>query len=148
MTDRKEMYEIIEKADYCHMAVCRDHSPYVIPMNYGFSGGKIYLHSANQGLKIDILKENPYVCISIMQGAELKKSSSPCKYSMRYQSILIYGKAQFLAEGDKKREALKQIILHHDRDTGQDQWDLNHDSPDFLTIIQVEIEKITGKKSA
>ena len=59
ITDSKEIRQIIEDAVYCNVAMCQNNNPYVVPMNFGFQEDCIYLHSVNEGWKIDILKENP-----------------------------------------------------------------------------------------
>ena len=57
ITDRTEIEAIISKCQWCHMAmVGPGNQPYVIPMNYGYREGVIYLHGAQKGKKIDSFK--------------------------------------------------------------------------------------------
>ena len=57
---QQEIDEIIKKCQVCHIAMADpDGIPYVIPMNFGYRNGIIYLHSSRHGKKIDILKANP-----------------------------------------------------------------------------------------
>ena len=145
--DRIEMNEIIRGASFCHLAMSHNDIPYVVPMNFGFHDQCIYLHSANEGLKIDILKNNPQVCIEIVQYAQLVKSSDACKYSMKYRSVLIYGKAEFLSDRFEKKNAFGFIVKHYDKNIKADEVKYSSAILDKLMIIKVRIEQMTGKKS-
>lgn len=146
ITNIKEINEIIMEADFCNVAMSKNNTPYLIPMNYGFHEPFIYLHSANKGLKIDILRRNPQVCIGIVRNVKIEKMPDVCKTSMKYSSVIIFGKAEFLTDKDEKSEALSHIVQHYEQDVSRDK--LNFDEYEFnrVTVLKVRIEKITGKK--
>jgi len=145
--DIKEMNEIIRKSVFCNVAMSRNNIPYIVPMNFGFHEQCIFLHSANEGLKIDILKENPLVCIEIIPDAQLVKSKDQCNSSMKYRSVLISGKVEFLSAESEKKKALGYIVQHYDKNIKEDELDLSNYNFDRLIVLKVKIEKVTGKKS-
>ena len=145
--DIKEMNEIIRKTVFCNVAMSRNNIPYIVPMNFGFHEQCIFLHSANEGLKIDILKENPLVCIEIIPDAQLVKSKDQCNSSMKYRSVLISGKVEFLSAELDKKKALGYIVQHYDKNIKEDELDLSNYNFDRLIVLKVKIEKVTGKKS-
>ncbi len=142
----KEINKIIMEADFCNVAMSKNNTPYLVPMNYGFHEPYIYLHSANEGLKIDILRRNPQVCIGIVGDVKLEKSSDVCKTSMKYSSVIIFGKAEFLSDKDDKNKALSHIVQHYEQDVSRDNLNIDESELNRVTVLKVRIEKITGKK--
>jgi len=145
--DIKEMTEIIRESAFCNVAMSRNNIPYIVPMNFGFHEQCIFLHSANKGLKIDILRENPLVCIAIIPDAQLVKSKDQCNNSMKYRSVLISGKVEFLSAESEKKKALGYIVQHYDNNIKEDELDLSNYNLDKLIVLKVKIKKVTGKKS-
>ena len=147
IVDKKVMVSIIEKAMICRVGMCWQDEPYVIPMNFGYRDNYIYLHSAREGRKLDILRSNDKVCIEFDVDVELVQSQEACKTSMNYQSVLIFGKAVILKDVVEKKRAL-DIIMHHAY--GHHSPSLFHYSEDILEkliIIKVKVEEMTGKES-
>ena len=113
LTYKPEIEDIINKCDTCHVSmVDKDNMPYVLPMNFGYREEVIYLHSAPQGKKIDIIKNNPNVCIAFSADHHLRwqHEKVACSYSMKYRSVLAQGKIEFITDIDKKIEALNIIM--------------------------------------
>ncbi|MDY0382771.1 MAG: pyridoxamine 5'-phosphate oxidase family protein, partial [Atribacterota bacterium] len=92
ITSMEEIKDIIKEALFCNIAMCRSNIPYLVPMNFGFDGQYFYLHSAPEGLKLDILKENPRVCIEITQDLKIIPSTDVCKTGMKYSSVIVSGR--------------------------------------------------------
>ncbi len=145
--DIKEMNEIIREADFCNVAMSRNNIPYIVPMNFGFHESCIYLHSANKGLKIDILKENPVVCIEIVRDAQLVKYGNQCNNSMKYRSVLIFGKVEILSDKLEKEKALSYIVKHLDKNFREDELEFTAHQVEKVAVLKIKIETITGKKS-
>ena len=62
-TDKEQIESIIRQSDVCFVGMAdTDGTPYVLPMNFGYKDGVIYLHSAQDGRSISILERNPKVC--------------------------------------------------------------------------------------
>lgn len=53
-----------------------DGYPYAVPVNYVFIDGKIYIHSAKYGYKIDALKQNDKVCLPLFLIRRLSRINS------------------------------------------------------------------------
>jgi nitroimidazol reductase NimA-like FMN-containing flavoprotein (pyridoxamine 5'-phosphate oxidase superfamily) len=120
-------------------------------MNFGFDGQYFYLHSAPEGLKIDILKENPWVCIEITQDLKIIPSADVCNTGMKYSSVIVSGRVEFLSGKAERIDALRCIIKHLYKDmtdNGENGIQFNEEHLDGLVIIRVKPEKITGKWSA
>lgn len=150
ISDIKVIKNIIKEADFCNVAMSENNMPYVVPMNFGFDQESLYLHSANEGLKIDILQSNPNVCLGIVNDAKVEKTSDVCKTTMKYKSVIIFGKAQFITDNCEKEKALKIIINHYygdNRDFVERESKFNQTVLEKIVILKVKIEKIRGKQS-
>jgi len=108
-TDQNEIEEIIRECSYCSVAmVDQEGNPYVVPMNFAYKDGVIYMHSGPEGRKAKIIAHNPTVCISFCEGHELVYQSEQiaCSYSMKSRSVMCVGKVQLIEDLEEKRSAL------------------------------------------
>jgi uncharacterized protein len=116
ITTDTEIREIIANARWCHVAMTDlQGMPYVIPLNFGFREDVIYLHGAGHGKKIDILKQNPDVCINFSIDHELRYQNEEvaCSWSMKYRSVLAYGKVEFIEDPVEKTAALDIVMSQY-----------------------------------
>ncbi|HEY9247384.1 MAG TPA: pyridoxamine 5'-phosphate oxidase family protein [Candidatus Methanoperedens sp.] len=141
--DKEEIESVISKCDICRIALCDNNTPYIVPVCFGHMGNFLYLHSAPDGKKIDIIKKNNRVCFEFDTGEGLIKSENPCDWGMKYHSVIGSGKAFFIEDPEEKTRALNIIAKHYSGDAHESQ----KNSVDNVTVIKVEIENITGKKS-
>ena len=140
--DKSVIETIIQKADVCRVALCNDGLPYIVPMNFGYKEGCLFLHSAREGKKIDMLKNNNKVCFEIDCGFELVKAEQGCDWGMNYQSVIGFGKA-FLVEGfDQKKKGLDVIMEKY---SGGRSFEYSERAVNNVIIIKVEIDSMTGK---
>lgn len=116
ITDKKEIDAIIAKCDICFVGLAdTDGTPYVLPMNFGYKDGTVYLHSAQQGRSIDIISRNPKVCITFSADHALvfQHPQVACSYRMRSTSVIGWGSVVYEEDLDKKREALDIIMKQY-----------------------------------
>ena len=87
----------------------------LLPMNFGYKDGVIYLHSAQDGRSISILERNPKVCItfSIDHALVFQHPEVACSYRMRSKSVIAWGKVAYEEDFDKKVEALDIIMKQY-----------------------------------
>ena len=136
---------IISCCEVCYVGmVDEDNLPYVLPFNFGIKDDIIYLHSAPEGRKIDILNTKPDVCIAFSTGHELyhQHEQVACSYGMKFKSVLVSGKVSFIEDYDAKIEALN-IIMHHYTPR---EFAYNAPAVNNVKVFKVQIEKISGKK--
>lgn len=144
ITDQQEIDSIIKKCDVCYVSmVDENHQPYVLPFNFGYLDGKIVLHSSKNGKKIDVLKNNPSVCVAFSTDHELRHQSEKmaCSYSMKYRSVLAFGKIEFVDEADKKIDLLNLLMAQYT------QREFTYSAPAVreVCVYVVNVEKFTAK---
>ncbi|HBW38785.1 pyridoxamine 5'-phosphate oxidase family protein [Desulfosporosinus sp. BICA1-9] len=143
ITQQNEMDEIMEKAQVCRLAVSYHDMPYIIPMNFGYSNQVLYFHSAGEGLKLSILRENPQASFEVDINTEIVPSEHGCDWSMRYQSVVGFGEVEFIEGIEAKREGMTIIMQHY-----SDKVSVFKDSQlAGVTLFKLKINTMTGKKS-
>lgn len=147
MTSRPEdIRSIIDKCEACYVGmVDLEGKPYVLPFNFGFADGVIYLHSAGEGKKIDSLRQNPEVCVAFSTDHQLFHRHEPvaCSYGMKYRSVLAHGKVVFIEDYEEKEKVLNIIMRKY---TGQD-FSFNAPAVNNVCVYKVEVTKFEGKES-
>ena len=144
-TDREKMREILEKGLVCHLAMVDDGKPYMVSMNYGFVDDTIYLHSALEGRKIDILRKNPDVCFQVYTGNRLTTGPDACgDWTMKYRSVTGFGRATLIEDDNEKIPAMHVIMSQY---TTKGPFDFSPQRVAQTIVIRIDIDEMTGKVS-
>ncbi|HPI98048.1 MAG TPA: pyridoxamine 5'-phosphate oxidase family protein [Synergistales bacterium] len=142
ITDVKEMESILERGQVCHLGLSMDGQPYVVPMNYGYRDGYLYLHSAPIGQKVDMARKNPRVCFEVDVDVEVFSDPEPCEWGCRYQSVIGTGWVEFLEKMEDKSEALNVLMEHY---AGKS-FEFPPQALSRVLVWKVKVDTLTGKK--
>ena len=112
-------------------------------MNFGFDGKFLYLHTGSRSRKVDIIKRNPLICFQADVDTELAKAETPCKWGMKYRSVIGEGKAEFVTGREEKIRCLDVIMRHY----GWDKQGFSEQVLDKVTVIKVIINSINFKSA-
>lgn len=140
-----EKEDIIKRCKVCNVAmVDSDGMPYVLPFNFTYNEGVLYLHSAPEGKKIDILNQNPNICVSFSTDHAMHHQNEEvaCSYSMRYRSVLIYGKVHFIEDIKQKEDVLNKMMAHY---TKREKFKYSMPALKNVKIFKVDIERMDGR---
>ncbi len=143
ITDPAAIEELLKRGQVCHLAMCDGDRPYVVPLCYGYADGAIYIHCAREGRKLEVLRKNPNVCFEVTIDGHVTKGETTCGWSFAYQSVIGFGRGEFIEDDARKREALDVIM----RQFGGPAGPYSEGSLARTLIIKVEIESMTGKRS-
>jgi nitroimidazol reductase NimA-like FMN-containing flavoprotein (pyridoxamine 5'-phosphate oxidase superfamily) len=141
ITDPAELESILREAVVCRMGLCDGEVPYVVPMNYGYRDGSVFLHSAVEGRKIELLRKNPNVCLEFEKDVELVPAEAACSFSMKYRSVIASGKAVFLEGAEEKAQGLNVIMGQY---TGKE-FEFPPQALERIVVIRVDLEDCSGK---
>ncbi len=125
----------------CHLAVCDEGQPYVIPLNFGYDGRYLYFHSATAGKKLDILKRNNRVGFEFDILHEIARADSLCQWGARYESVIGSGLAEFIDSHQEKASALGWIIRQYGGEPGE----FTERELDSVTVVRISVSSISGK---
>ncbi len=144
ITKRDELDQIILNSLICHLSCSLNDQPYFVPLSFGYDGNAVYFHTAQEGKKIDILLENPHVCLGFEQDVTIHTDPDlACRWSFHYQSVIATGIAEVVIHPKDRQDAIKQIMLHYsDKD-----WEILEKELSRITIWQIILTEITGKKT-
>ncbi len=137
--------EIITSCEVCYVGmVDHENLPYTLPFNFGFENDTVYLHSGPAGRKIDILKTRPDVCIAFSTAHELYLQSEDvaCSYGMKYKSVLVKGKVEFVEDFDEKERILNVIMKQY---TKRDDFTYSKPAINHVCVMKVVTDKIEAK---
>ena len=141
---RDEIDAVIRDCQVCRVAFADGDQPYLLPFSFGYDGENIYLHTARDGRKIDIIKCNQRVCFEFEQGVELKPANGPgCNWDFRYRCVIGRGRIRELISPHEKNRALGILVTQY----GGEAQQFPARSVDATRVWAIEIEAISGKRS-
>jgi len=160
ITDSDEIRRILEENEILHLSLSEDNVPYIVPMNYGYEAatetgadtdteaganayGIIYLHSAREGKKLDIMRRNPLAAFEISDSISVVSVKEACSYTTKYRSVIGSGTIS-IADADEKVCGMNVIMRQH---TGRTGWDFPESALDKITVLRIDIHSLTGKKA-
>jgi nitroimidazol reductase NimA-like FMN-containing flavoprotein (pyridoxamine 5'-phosphate oxidase superfamily) len=139
--------EIIRKADVCRIAFSDSGTPYIVTLNFGYSGApeqRLFFHCAPKGRKLEMMEKNNYVCFEMDTSHNLYTGNEPCDWGMKYESVVGYGRLKVVEGREERQEGMNCIMEHY----GYSGKAIFRESTFEKTIIlMLEISEMTGKKS-
>lgn len=146
ISDRDEMIEIIRSQKIVTIALSKDNEPYLVTVNYAYDKEEecFYFHCGYEGKKIDFLQSNPSVWGQVLDDREYIQGEC----SHKYQTVQFYGKAEFVPDGDGKREALTMLIdqLEEDSEPVKKKF-INESNLEKVNMVKIRIKEMWGKKN-
>lgn len=142
----EEAYAILDTAQEVTLSMWDEeaHEPYGVMVNAVLIAKTLYFHGAQEGRKLDILKQNPFVCITAVSKCAIIEE----KYTTAYESIVAYAHAHILTDTAEKVKVLSAICSKFTptNDYEQIQKIINK-SIDHTAIVALPLERITAKGS-
>lgn len=126
--------ELLKKGKIAHLGcVLENGEPYVVPVNYIFSDGQIYVHSL-PGQKLDALRANRKVC---MQVEEIENSC-------RWQSVIAFGEFQEVKRANEKIKILQKFNERFKQLTPVEAMIEEEWNPGGIIVFRIGVKRITG----
>lgn len=147
ITGIDEIEAIISRSDVCRIALADNNIPYIVTMNFGYSGGadrKLFFHCARNGRKIDIIRKNNFACFEMDTDHSLKRGREACDFSMKFSSVVGWGNIFIINDDKEKTEGLNSIMQHYTNQTG---FTYNPDVFEKTIVLKLVIMTMTGKKT-
>jgi len=145
ITDPQIIEEILSKSELCRLGFVDNSEAYIVPVNFGYSDGVIYIHSALQGRKMDILRKNNAVSFEITLSSEVLEKEKACNWGTRYRSVMGIGSISIETVPDIKRKGLDIIMKKYgapDNILVYDEASLSR-----VALLKLTINNVTAKQS-
>jgi nitroimidazol reductase NimA-like FMN-containing flavoprotein (pyridoxamine 5'-phosphate oxidase superfamily) len=143
MTDRAQLDDVLRRASVLYLAMLDAGVPYQVPMNFGYDGRALYLHSAGEGLKIDLLRADPRVSFAAVVDDVVIPGEIGCKWSARYRSVLGRGTAAFVTDRAEKIRGLDAALDKF----AEGPFAYDEATLARTTVIRIDITEMTGKQA-
>ncbi|HKM94094.1 MAG TPA: pyridoxamine 5'-phosphate oxidase family protein [Prolixibacteraceae bacterium] len=113
--DKEKIDAIIKACRTCYLGLSINNQPYVVPMNFGYDGEYIYLHSGQEGRKWETMKQNPKACITFCLGDELawQDEHVACSWRVKSQTIIAEGVLEFIDDMEEKEEIMHIFMKNY-----------------------------------
>ncbi|WP_195431007.1 pyridoxamine 5'-phosphate oxidase family protein [Clostridium sp. D46t1_190503_E9] len=143
--DRKietsEAIDILKKCEYGILSTVDENGyPYGVPLSYVYANNAIYFHSAVEGHKLENIKNNDKVSFCVVGQTDLL----PDKFSTKYESVIIFGRAKEVFQ-DEKNEAFLELINKYSKDYIEKGKGYIKNASAKTKVIKLSIDYISGK---
>lgn len=125
--------------------------PYAVPLSYGREGDRIFFHCAADGQKLDVLRANPQAVLCVTDAGAVRPGGFPCATSVRYRSVLVFGRVGEVTDPAGKLAALGVICRHHGIHVpppGTPAAAAYEATASRTVVLALEVEHVSGKARA
>lgn len=144
VADFEEIIRLISSCDTIRLGINNGEYPYVVPLSFGFEAkdNKIvfYAHCAQKGLKLDLIRNNPKVCVETdaMNGYAQTKNG----VTTDYRSFIGFGTAE-IADYDDTVKGL-ELLMKHCKVTGYSAEECA--KLGITAVIKITVHNYTAKR--
>ena len=145
ITDETQIRNILDSAKVLHLGLSVKDEPYVVPMNYGYTmeDGKLtlYLHSAVQGKKLDMIRENPRVFFEMDCDRVPFEGKVACQYGLSYSSVMGRGTARIVEDVEEKKAAMSILM----KTQTEKDFSFEDRLVSIVAVIRIDVAEYTAK---
>jgi len=111
MTDRADLYTVLDAGLICHLGVISGGVPMVLPTAYGRDGDTLYVHGSSAN-GVYGAADGQQVCVTVTHLDGLVCARSVFTHSVNYRSAIVFGTATMVRDEDERWQALRTITDH------------------------------------
>ena len=151
ITEKARLEQVLAHARVCRLAMAEEGPqgpvPYVVPVFFASRDGRLYVHCAQEGRKLDLLARNPRVCVEADEVRAIVPAEKPCAFSSTFRSIIATGTASRVEDPAAKREALDLLMAKYGgRRTGPG-FEFSEATLEHTVVLEITLSEISGKQS-
>ncbi len=136
--DEKTARKLLSEQKFGHLGcVTETGEPYVVPVNYLYYDGEIYIHSL-PGKKLDALRENAKICLQV------EKIEDCCQW----QSVIVTGEFEEVKKTNVKIKIMQEFSKKFERLTPveamiEEEWNVGG-----IVVFRINNKQLTGMKES
>ncbi|MEP2773954.1 MAG: pyridoxamine 5'-phosphate oxidase family protein [Fulvivirga sp.] len=142
--DARTVHDILDAGCMCHVGFVVDGQPFVIPTLYGRKGDVIHLHGASSSRMLKSLDKGIDVCVTVTHVDGLVLARSIFHHSMNYRSVVLFGKAKKVSEGNKI-EALRIVSEQIIPGRWEEAREPSTKELKATTVLEIQIDQASAK---
>lgn len=146
VTDINEILDIVEQAKVLHLGMLDGEYPYVVAVHYGYeyADGALtfFVHSAKDGHKIDLLRENANVCVELDCNVKLIAGGDiACQYGASYASVMGRGKIEMVEDEQEKIHGLQLLMQNQ---AGREFF-ISEQMAESVAVLKIKLKDFSAK---
>ncbi|HEX9050816.1 MAG TPA: pyridoxamine 5'-phosphate oxidase family protein [Anaeromyxobacter sp.] len=148
--DPAAVLDVLGRGEVARLAmVDADGGPYVVPVSYAVLPAdageplRIVVHGAREGRKVDALRRDPRVCVEVTVDAATIPAVRACDVTVRYRSVIAFGRAAFLEDRASRARALAALAARHAPGAPP----VDEEQARRVAILEIRIDAATCKVS-
>ena len=110
--DRETVYQIIDRAVFCHVGFVHNGTPFVVPTLHVRIGERLYVHGSAASRMLRAAAGGIPLCVTVTHVDGLILARSAFHHSINYRSAVILGVAEEVTDPDAKLSALHALVEH------------------------------------
>lgn len=117
--------------------------PYTVPLSHVYADGCLYFHSAQQGHKVDAIRNSSRCSFCVIAQDEVH----PETFTTHFKSVIAFGQIHIIDDDTDRLAALRLLGRRH---APHDEAGLQHEiDKDFgrVLMLRLDIEHLTGKQA-
>ena len=140
-----ETLEILDRGSHGVLALIGDGGyPYALPISYARDGGRLYMHCAKAGHKLDALRAEPRASFCVVARDEVV----PEEFTTRYRSAIAFGRIHELAGEEDILRALRLLCAKYCPGIGAEavEAEIARERAG-VNVLEIKIERLSGKQA-
>jgi len=147
--DDQWIKEFLRNAPFGTLGTAVDDQPFLVTKNFVYDEEKhaIYFHGAREGRTFQTLLANPKVCFSTSRMGRLIPSDEACDFSVEYEGVVVFGRAEIINEPGEARHALQLMLGKYfpHLKPGEDYRPITGGSLSKAAVVCLHIDAWSGK---
>jgi nitroimidazol reductase NimA-like FMN-containing flavoprotein (pyridoxamine 5'-phosphate oxidase superfamily) len=143
--DRETVYGILDEGFICHVGFAPEGQPFVVPTGYARVGDKLYIHGSQASRMLRTLSDGIDACVTVTIIDGLVLARSAFHHSMNYRSVIIFGRATIVEEGEEKMKALLALSEHIIRGRWAEVREPTESEMKMTTVLSVPLVEASAK---
>jgi len=137
------MERILTEEHVGYLGLSKDGMPYVIPVTFGYAGGKILFHCSLEGKKLDYIRANPQVCFTVArQFGPMVAHPQGASCHANSDSVVCYGTARIVGDVEERRQVLN--VFNHCLQP--EAKEITLDDVAKCSAVEINIAEMTGRE--
>lgn len=146
---RRVMEKILREEETAVLSMCRGGEPYAVSVSYAFIDKKLVFHCALKGRKLDFIRANPRVCLSISRHpnrARAHHAEKGCTY--RFESVLCFGRARVIEDVSARLKWLNRFKAYFYKRLGRDprKDPVGRPAAERTGCVVITVGRMTGRR--
>ena len=145
---RQEIFAVLQKCDVIRLGISTPDYPYVVPMNFGMeiNGDSltIWLHCAQEGLKLENIMKDNRVGFEADCSHKLITHEEAGQFTMEYESVIGCGDIHLCDDADEKRRGLTALMRHYAPDK---EFTISEQTLAGVCVLRLYVVQISGKRN-